>query len=99
MKLCLFVFLVVLSVWLCCSCATTPVGLSREESFYRGGTNSVAIVERYIAPYVPQPYGVMLEGALAVSTGLLAAWNLHHQKAIKRLENGPRGPISPARPV
>jgi hypothetical protein len=81
-------------------CAVTPQGIQREQRIYQAGTNFIAGLQA-VTPYVPQPVQLPLEmigGALAAA---LAAWNLHHQRELKKLKNGnghPNGTPSPPHP-
>lgn len=69
-------------------CGTTPAALSREQQWYRYGTNTVGVIERTVVPIVPPPYQQMVEGALACAAAALGYWNHNQQKQIKELKNG-----------
>lgn len=69
-------------------CAHSYPGLQREQALYQAGTNSLAYAERFVLPYVPNPYREMAVAVVGAASAGLAAWNLSQQKRLKRLENG-----------
>lgn len=77
-----------LSAVILTSCASTPAGLEREQAVYRAATNTVSVIDRYVVPVTPEPYRGAAELLIGLVGAGLAAWNLHQQKAIKRLQNG-----------
>ena len=68
-------------------CASTQAGLSREQGIYRVSTNVVSGVQQ-IVPYLPAPVATPAEILLGAISAGLGAWNLHQQRALKKLKNG-----------
>ncbi len=71
-----------------CGCVHSAGGLAREQSWYRAGTNTVAVLQRDFVPFVPTPWAPLATGGLAVISAVLAAWNARQQAQISRLKNG-----------
>jgi hypothetical protein len=73
------------ALFLMAGCSTVPGQPSFQESAYAWSTNAVANARTTIVPYVPAPYNGLLEGALAVSTGLLGLWGAKLHKNVTAL--------------
>ncbi len=80
MRLKSIVSVVFLAIWLASvvllagACFSTPRQVGLQDRFVTAGTNAIVMIQRDVVPLVPQPYQAILEGGLAVGTGLLAVW-------------------------
>ena len=90
------ILLVTAGVLVLSSCATTRKGLDREQQLYLVTSNAVSGITA-LTPFVPAPFGTLLEGATAVGGALLAVWASHLHRSVRALENGP--PKRPATPT
>ena len=79
--------LLAVCVSLCPSCASTPEGLAREQSWYQVSTNILSTLKT-VSPAVPAPLNIPFEGFLAAATAALVAWNTAQGRRLKSLENG-----------
>jgi hypothetical protein len=76
---------VVFGLLLLQGCASSPLGIAREQRVYSAGTNVVGLVQQ-LAPYVPAPVSAPLGLILGGVSAALAAWNLHQQRSLSALK-------------
>ncbi len=89
---CLVALSLTILLFLSGGCAAGPGHLSWQQSAYAWSTNAVSTAHDVFLPYVPPPYNGLLEGALAVSTGLLGIWGARLHKNVSELNGARKGP-------
>ncbi len=85
--MCAYIAAVLVALCPLSGCATSEKGLARETQLYLVASNGVNQLKQ-VVPYVPSPANGLLEGVLAVGSGLLAVWATHLHRSLKELRNG-----------
>lgn len=88
---CILAMYLALLVCLSAGCSTGQTSRGFSDAAYGYSTNVVATLRRDLLPYVPPPYNGLLEGALAVSTGLLGLWGARLHKNVTALNGAVNG--------
>lgn len=79
-------FLLPVLLWLAGCAAPGTKAFTREVSWQAGASNAVAVIQRDIVPFVPAPFGGMVEGAAAVAVAALGMWATSLHKRTSSLE-------------
>jgi len=76
-----------LLVWFLPGCSALRPVPSTQQALFSVGTNTVGVLQTYVVPLLPTPWGPLAAGALATATAVLAAWNARQQRSLSQLHD------------